>query len=152
MPRWGKKFLLLFGVTVAAYLAIAGWEICRELPMIDRLTVRRGYEQACIVDIKEYKTTTGMGTILQMNLTVANAYMGPDGFPLPETNSLSRAYGYLLPHDFPFRLPRRGDILEFRTEPRPENDPSSYGKLEGAVLIGRATDELLAVCDERWEG
>ena len=50
-----------------------------------------------------------------------------------------------------FRIPQRGDIIEFSPSMVLERSPAAYGDLREVEIIGKASDELLAACDAEWD-
>ena len=145
-------FLLLAYIVFAGCMFVSvgkAMDHYRNLPVMDQMeTSKSGRTRACVV------RTVVQDGFIRVELTYAekNIFSIWEGEDVQPTIKLGIANGAIQYGEMPFLLPRRGDIIEFRQSADLECSPAKYGDLLEVSIIGRATDELLAVCDERWEG
>ena len=131
------------------------WAVWREanfrqfLPVMDAIGQSDSIKtRACVINV----TRNPQG--IWMEIVNENAAFYPEfqrWVALQSPPSLSRSYASIQYTDANLRFPERGDIMDFVARTLQESSPGTYSRLSGIEIIGKASDELLAVCDAEWD-
>ena len=141
--------LYLLFLVISSTVAWRTWDRYTNLPVMDAIGINgSGKFRACVVGGRANERWIRV-ELVDEQMTYSSEL--DQWVNLTQPPFLGTAWGLILYGDEPLLLPKRGDIIEFYPQYIQESSPGSYGRIIEIEIVGKASDKLLATCDERWE-